>query len=248
VEEAVLAACEVQPEDPCPTTPVTMEGTAMRAPGYFEVSLSNASESLLPAGVFEAHLETAAENQSPDSDALLPSLNLGDLHDEPHSPLESVAGCNVDMQMVRKLPDPSAGDMTTTEKHVVARMKEFCSRILKALAPPLLQEVESMTSLRANAEPFTPRRSVRFTSTATPARPGKQPKKASAAESALLKALGINPEGLTAGKDAIQELKDFFDSPVRDQQLHVLAAIFGKTMPARRELESLSSLEICASA
>jgi hypothetical protein len=121
------------------------------------------------------------------------------------------------MQMVRKLPNPPAGDMTIAENHVVARMKEFYSRILKALAPPLLWEVESAKSLRANAEPFTPQRSIRFTSTATPAKPGKQTKKASAAESSLLKALGIKSDGLTAGKDAIQEFKDFFDSLVRDQ-------------------------------
>jgi hypothetical protein len=53
---------------------------------------------------------------------------------------------------------------------------------------------------------------------------------------------------LSADKDAIKELKQLFDSPLRDRQLHVLAAIFGKTMPARDEILHAGSVEISVSA
>jgi hypothetical protein len=162
------------------------------------------------------------------------------------APLESYAGHNLDMQLVQKIPEPINGDMTAAEKLATARMKEFGARILKSLAPPLLREVESMSSLRAAAEPFTPRRSTRFSTPAS--RSGKAPRKASAAESALLKALGVSVDCLSADKDAIKELKQLFDSPLRDRQLHVLAAIFGKTMPARDETLHAGSVEISVSA
>jgi hypothetical protein len=109
------------------------------------------------------------------------------------------------MQFVRKIPESINGDMTAAEKLVMARMKEFCVRILKSLAPPLLREVESASSLRVAAEPFTPRRSTRFSTPAS--RSGKAPKKASATESALLKALGVSVDSLTADEDAVKELK-----------------------------------------
>jgi hypothetical protein len=150
------------------------------------------------------------------------------------------------MQLVRREDLVVTNDVAIAEQQALGRVKSFCSRILKILAPPLLQEVESATSLRASAEPFTPRRSSRFSTPIRP--PSKQVKKASAAENALLKALGLSAENFSAGKDAIQELKEFFDSPVRDPQLHVLAAIFGKTMPAREELTSRGALEISVSA
>jgi hypothetical protein len=41
------------------------------------------------------------------------------------------------------------------EKLELAKIKRFCSSILKALAPPLLSEFERTTGLRADAEPFT---------------------------------------------------------------------------------------------
>jgi hypothetical protein len=154
------------------------------------------------------------------------------LEGEPHSPLESYAGHNFDMQLVQKIRNPEeAGDLQAAEKQALARMKEFCSRILKTLAPPLMREVESASTLHPEAEPSTPRRSSRFSTPAPTA--GRKSRKASAAETALLKALGVSPDHLTADDEAIKELKQLFDSPLRDRQLHVLAAIFGKTMPAR---------------
>jgi hypothetical protein len=47
------------------------------------------------------------------------------------------------------------------EKLELARVKNFCSSLLKTLAPPLLHEYEKATGLRADAEPFTPKRVTR---------------------------------------------------------------------------------------
>jgi hypothetical protein len=136
-------------------------------------------------------------------------------------------------------PQPEA---MVTEDMVLGRMKQFCARILKTLAPPLLKEVQSNTRLRPEAEPFTPRRSTRFATllrtTAT-----KQTKKASAAEAVLLKALGISPTELAVDETALLEFRQFFDSLIREQHLRVLAAIFGKTLPARQELLQAAVLE-----
>jgi hypothetical protein len=154
----------------------------------------------------------------------------------------------LDLQLVQKIPTGADNSMSEAERLAMARMKSFCARILKSLAPPLLREVESASSLRAEAEPFTPRRSTRF---AMPARHSiKAPKKTSTTESALLKALGISVDSLSADDDSIKELKQLFDSPLRDRQLHVLAAIFGKTMPPRSEIQRMGpgSVEISVSA
>jgi hypothetical protein len=110
----------------------------------------------------------------------------------------------------------------------LARVRTFCSSILKALAPPLLQEFEKATGLRADAEPFTPRRVTRRS---TAALAGTQSRMASAAESSLLKALGFCPENLAVTEEDLRRFKEFFDSPIQDAHLRVLAAIFGKELP-----------------
>ena len=71
----------------------------------------------------------------------------------------------------------------------MANIKEFCASILKKLAPPLLREVEA-SKLCVDAEPFTPRRFMRRSaSAAIPA--GRNACKATAADTVLLRALGI---------------------------------------------------------
>ncbi|KAK1694840.1 hypothetical protein QYE76_011537 [Lolium multiflorum] len=116
----------------------------------------------------------------------------------------------------------------------LARIKRFCSSILKTLAPPLLSEFERASGLRADAEPFTPKRVTRRS---VAERAGTQAKMASAAESTLLKALGFCPENFAVSDDDLRRFKELFDSPVRDEQLRVLAAIFGKELPTRFERE-----------
>jgi hypothetical protein len=116
----------------------------------------------------------------------------------------------------------------------LARVKTLCASILKALAPPLMHELERTTGLSADAEPFTPKRVTRRSAAALV---GTQVKMASAAESSLLKALGFCPENLLASEDDLRRFKEFFDSPIRDAHLRVLAAIFGKELPTSFERE-----------
>jgi hypothetical protein len=169
---------------------------------------------------------------------------MDDLQSVSHTPLESYAGHNIDLQWVQRIQSEDAGDVKEAEKQALVCMKEFCPPLLKSLAPPLLREVES--SLRTAAEPFTPHCSSRISAPAN--MPGRTDKKVTAAEMTLLKALSVSPENLTADEDAIMELKQLFDSPLRQRQLHVLAAIYGKTMPSRTEILSSGSMEISVSA
>jgi hypothetical protein len=60
---------------------------------------------------------------------------------------------------------------------------------------------------------------------------GKPLKHASAAESVLLKALGITPADLAVDENALQAFKDLFDVPLHNQHLEIIAAIFGKVVP-----------------
>jgi hypothetical protein len=56
-------------------------------------------------------------------------------------------------------------------------------------------------------------------------------KRASAAESVLLKALGFTPNDLDVSEQALQDFKELFDAPLQDQHIRVIAAIFGKSVP-----------------
>jgi hypothetical protein len=51
------------------------------------------------------------------------------------------------------------------------------------------------------------------------------------AETVLLKALGFTAVDLEATDEDLLAFKRMFDSPVCDQQLRIMAALFGKTMP-----------------
>jgi hypothetical protein len=48
----------------------------------------------------------------------------------------------------------------------------------------------------------------------------------------LLKALGFTAVDLAATDEDLLAFKRMFDAPVCDQHLRVMAALFGKTMPA----------------
>jgi hypothetical protein len=133
-----------------------------------------------------------------------------------------------------------------TEGGDLACIKAFCASIIKTLAPPLLREVESMSRLRADAEPFTPRRVTRRATSASVSAVGKQAKKASTAETVLLKALGITPADLSASEEDLAALQQLFDSPVREQHLRAVAAIFGKVLPSsfERSDEVLATVQV----
>ncbi|CAM0955630.1 unnamed protein product [Alopecurus aequalis] len=119
--------------------------------------------------------------------------------------------------------------MTDREAAAYGRIKRFCTNVLKMLAPPLLQEVESSSKLCPDAEPFTPKCFTR-SSGAKPLA-GKPPKKASTPECVLLKTLGIAQEDLVVDEEALNDLKAMFDSPLREQHLRAITAIFGKVVP-----------------
>jgi hypothetical protein len=60
---------------------------------------------------------------------------------------------------------------------------------------------------------------------------GKLPKKASLAETTLLKALGISPANLEVNDADLGLFRQLFDSPLREEHLRVVASIFGKSVP-----------------
>jgi hypothetical protein len=92
-------------------------------------------------------------------------------------------------------------------------------------------------------EPFTPKRMTRRSSAALA---NTKDKKASVAESTLLKALGLCPENLSASDEDLRRFKDFFNSPVREAHVQVLAAIFGKEMPSSFERQEVGRVEVLA--
>jgi hypothetical protein len=91
--------------------------------------------------------------------------------------------------------------MKEAEIVAMGKMRAFCARILKALAPPLLREIQATSALRSDAEPFTPRRCTRSNPAAVPPA-AKQSRKATAAEAVLLKALGITQADLNVDENA----------------------------------------------
>jgi hypothetical protein len=230
-EESVGAGAALQSNAEVETAPTQT---------YFEVSLSEGPEAGRvvdtphPVESCDSSLELSRRAEEDDAD----SLSMTSFE-----PLESHAGPNAQMQLVQVETIPVQIPLKDAEVIAMGRMRAFCARILKALAPPLLREVQSALVLRPQAEPFTPRRSTRVN--IAPAAPiGKQPKKASAAETVLLKALGITPAELSVNEEVLQEFKQLFDSPMREQQLQVLASVFGKTMPAKQDMLQQHAVEI----
>jgi hypothetical protein len=117
----------------------------------------------------------------------------------------------------------------TEQEAALARVKTFCANVLRMLAPPLLKEVQSVTRLSVDEVQETPRR---LTHSSGVRRPVSKPlKKASAAESVLLKVLGIMPANLEVDERALQDFCHLFDSPLQEQHLRAIAAIFGKVVP-----------------
>lgn len=102
---------------------------------------------------------------------------------------------------------------SSQEAEAFSRIKGFCSAIMKKLAPPLLREIESSSKLHAGAEPFTPRRVTRSTAKGLGEDSRVKGKKASAAETVLLRTLGITSENLSVEEEDLRGLREFFDSP-----------------------------------
>lgn len=131
--------------------------------------------------------------------------------------------------------------MTQQEGIAYAKLKEFCANIVKKLAPPQLKEVQAST-LRPDAEPFTPWRMTRATKKSS----GQGVAKATPAENVLLKALGMVPGDMAVDEQVMQELKGMFDSPLREQHIRVIPALFGKIMPISGNLSCRDSVLVGA--
>ncbi|KAF6994995.1 hypothetical protein CFC21_011578 [Triticum aestivum] len=112
------------------------------------------------------------------------------------------------------------------EELAVNNIKNFCAGLLKKLAPPPLKEFEGLRGVKPGQDPFTPRRTTRSLGVG-----GPRKSKASAAETVLLKTLGFDCEDLAVSEDALGQLRQVFDSPLQEQQLRAIAAIFGKAIP-----------------
>ena len=65
----------------------------------------------------------------------------------------------------------------------------------------------------------------------------QNPSKATPAENVLLKALGVRTDDLHVDEDTVKGLRELFDSSLREQHVRIFAAIFGKEMLHREELE-----------
>ncbi|KAK1604291.1 hypothetical protein QYE76_027964 [Lolium multiflorum] len=169
---------------------------------------------VMPKGVREGFSARLASEQ-------LESSENGTLD----SPYMSYTGPDSNMQLVprraqggpvleevvpgRDREDTLSESALQQERLALCRIKMFCSSILKKLAPPLLHEVESSSRLCANAQPFTPRRLTRSGAVAVQER-GRKASKASAAETVLLKALGICPEELSVDEEHLDVYARFF--------------------------------------
>jgi hypothetical protein len=135
--------------------------------------------------------------------------------------------------------------MSPDELSAFARMKTFCSSILKMLAPPLLREIKSSTKLSSEAEPFAPRRITHASTSAATLAIRPASKKASAAKTALLRTLGISPVNLAVDEGALEELRHFFDSPIHEQHLRAIAMIFGKAVPSAGQILEAERSPVC---
>jgi hypothetical protein len=101
------------------------------------------------------------------------------------------------------------------------------------------------TKLSSEAEPFTPRRITRASASAATSAIRPASKKASAAETALLRTLGISPANLAVDEGALEELRHFFDSLIRERHLRAIAMIFGKAVPSAGQILEAERSPVC---
>jgi hypothetical protein len=133
---------------------------------------------------FAVSMSDAALNRSEGGGDRTGSFELSvDSTQDNISPCQSFTGPDSNMQMVPRRGARQGGEEEATsaelgtgmvrdcygalhsqealekEKEELAKVKRFCQTILKTLAPPILQELENVSALRADAEPFTPKSS-----------------------------------------------------------------------------------------
>ncbi|KAE8775313.1 hypothetical protein D1007_52183 [Hordeum vulgare] len=159
------------------------------------------------------------------------------MHDDvlpPRQPLGEVS----DMPISHS---PGLDGMSAQESVAYTKLKWFCSSLMKKLAPPLLKEVQA-SNLRAEAEPFTPRRCTRGSKKLLEHKSSR----AIQAENVPMRALGLVPDDLDVDDMVVSELQNIFDSPLRDQHVRVIPALFGKEVPPMGVLEKGSASAVRA--
>ena len=117
-------------------------------------------------------------------------------------------------------------NLSAKEIAALGNIKAFCAGLLKKLAPPLLKEFEGLQGVKSGQDPFTPRRTTRSICASS-----SRKTKASAAETVLLRTLGLDCDDLAVSEDALGQLRTVFDSPLQEPQLRAIAALFGKAIP-----------------
>lgn len=162
-----------------------------------------------------------------------------DVHAEKEMPAERLVegGAKETCLEIVMANDPVNG-LTSKEVEMYAKLKGFCSCIVKKLAPPILKEVGAST-LRLEAEPFTPQRTTWATKKSAP----QITPRATLAENVLLRTLGIVPEDMEVEDTAVQELKALFDYPLCEQHVRVIAALFSKALPGQHPGASTRAME-----
>ncbi|XBH76649.1 hypothetical protein VPH35_103256 [Triticum aestivum] len=128
---------------------------------------------------------------------------------------------NVGLEM-----DSMEASLSNKEQLALSNIKTFCACLLKKLGPPFLKEFEELRGVKPGQDPFTPRHTTRSLGVG-----GPRKSKASAAETVLLKTLGLDCEDLAVSEEVLGQLRQVFNSPLREQQLRAIAAIFGKAIP-----------------
>ncbi|CAM0910687.1 unnamed protein product [Alopecurus aequalis] len=212
--------------------------------GYIQVSLSNGVNTHDVAG------DDGAQGADDFHDAMtgeasLSGIGLGEV------PAHSYAGPDSNMQLVERDTGAlsssgmspreeaqSCDGMSPRESIAFGKLRAFYACIVKTLAPPLLKEVQAASKLSAGAPPFTPRRTTGSSGTlgSTPALGEPRAKKASAADTVLLKALGIVPAEMAVHDGDLEVFGGMFDSPMREDQLRVVVSVFGKVVPPSFEV------------
>ncbi|KAI4986180.1 hypothetical protein ZWY2020_018810 [Hordeum vulgare] len=123
------------------------------------------------------------------------------------------------------------------DEFAVVGAETFCEEV-----GPTPSQGSQASNLRAEAEPFTPRRCTRGSKKLSEHKSNK----ASQAENVLMRALGLVPDDLDVDDTVVTELQNIFDSPLRDQHVRVIAALFGKEVPPMDVLEKGSASEVLA--
>lgn len=92
--------------------------------------------------------------------------------------------------------------------------------------------IRGAVHLKPEAEPYTPCRTTRGSKRASVSKTSK----ATQAENVLMRALGIVLDDLEGNDDNIAELAEIFESPLREQHIRVIAALFGKEVPPMSDM------------